>query len=144
MKASNRQRPVVFIKRRIGRPSVPYIKTDQFELAYQDHLDFNSLISSVTNLANQATQASNAIQKTTASVTQAYNSAVGAVNAGYNNIVQNTNPQVNAGYNTNTPNNAGVSLMPSLTLSANPNTNMLLMVGIGIVILGVAYKIFLK
>lgn len=145
MKSSNRQPETVYINRKIGRPAPDIIQTDSFQLRRQDdNLDFNALINTVTNIADKATQVSNAVTKTTASVTQAYNNAVGAVNAGYNNIVQNTNPQVNAGYNPNTTNNAGVSLMPNLQLSANPQTNMLILVGLGILILAVVYSLFLR
>jgi len=143
MKSSNREPEIVLLSRKIGRPSPDLIQTDSFQLRRaDDNLDWNSLVSTIQTVGDQATKISNAVSITTASVTKAYNNALTSVNAGYNNILQNTNPQVNAGYNTNTQPVGAPSLMPSLQLSANPNTNTLILVGLGIVILAVVFSLF--
>jgi len=145
MKSLNREPEVVLIARKLGRPAPDFIKTDSFQLKRaDDHLDWGGLVNTIQNVGTQATKVADAVSTTSASITKAYNQATSAVNAGYNNIVQNQNPGINAGYNQNIPTVNGSSLMPSLQLSTNPNTNMLIAVGLGILILAVVYSLFLR
>ncbi len=119
----------VLIPKVIGRENPMFIKTDEF--------DFAKTLETINTVASTVQQVSQTVQQVNAAVSTQNNTVKATVqtppisgssllNAGYK-FLENNNPTINNGYNTNTQ----VTGQPKVILQPEPSLNMQTMMLIG-------------